>query len=155
MRHSEGSLAYIARRRQGQVELLTQWSDSWRAFHLVGGHRHLGENFHECVVREVMEELGLHVGVDFQAADQPLAHLEFIGWSESARVETAYTLEIFRVELLGEAVEQQVATCPQNRWLTQGELRAAVCTDGKRVSPSLSRILEMLARSPTTLPRSN
>src|SRR3712207_3090882 len=100
-RQSVGAVALVRRQDQGQALYLAQWNRTWGAFHLIGGHKRPQESFPECLIREVGEELGLAEGTDFAVPAEPLAHLEFEAWSESARVETSYVLEVFEVELTG------------------------------------------------------
>src|SRR6266851_5036953 len=123
MRQSRASAAYIERRLQGRIQWLTHWSNSWHAFHLVGGHKREEETFRECLCREVSEELGLAEGTQFNAGAEPLARLEYTAWSESAQVETAYTLEVYRVELIGDHVEDKVSCSLDNQWVTEDEVR--------------------------------
>jgi 8-oxo-dGTP pyrophosphatase MutT (NUDIX family) len=145
MRQSEGSLAYIERRRGDRVEILTQWNEGWRAYNLVGGHKRAAESFRLCVAREVTEELGLAEGEQFSAGGSPLARLEYVDWSEKAGVETAYILEVYRVDLAGPAIEHLVSANPANRWVVADEIRAGVATGGGRISPTVARVLDHLA----------
>jgi 8-oxo-dGTP pyrophosphatase MutT (NUDIX family) len=143
MRNSIAAFALFRRAGvAGQVEYLAGWNASWKAFHLIGGHREAEESFRACCVREVEEELGLVEGRDFRVAGERLAHLEYVHWSERAQADTAYTLELFEAELSGEAAEAVVRD-ENNRWLNEGEIRRGRCADGKAVSPTLPRILEM------------
>jgi 8-oxo-dGTP pyrophosphatase MutT (NUDIX family) len=145
MRRSEGAWALIQRGDRGSTRILTRWNSRWQALHLVGGHRRPGESFRACLLREVGEELGLATE-DFTAADQPLARLEYTAWSEGAREETEYLLEIFVVELTRAAVDH-VSANPANAWLSTEEAYAGLATDGRRVSPTLPRALGQLPDS--------
>ena len=44
-------------------------------------------------------------GGQFRVAAEPLAHLEYVAFSQGAGAETAYTIELFEVELLGDAAQ--------------------------------------------------
>src|SRR5262245_472085 len=99
MRQSIAGLALIRRQQDGRTLWLAQWNPKWQRYNFVSGHKRPDESFRDCVVREVGEELGLSAGTDFHAAAEPLAHLEYTDWSESARQETAYVMELFEVRL--------------------------------------------------------
>jgi 8-oxo-dGTP pyrophosphatase MutT (NUDIX family) len=142
-RESVSAVALIRREEEGRCLFLAQWNTHWQAFHFVSGHRLAEESFRECAVREVSEELGLSAGDDFIVADQPLAHLEYGAWSESARTETFYIVEVFPVELRPSALGP-VADNPQNRWVTAAEIAAGLTADGRRVSPTMALILSKL-----------
>ena len=144
MRQSEGSLAYIERRRGEGVEVLTQWNEGWRAFSLVGGHRRPSESFRGCLARELAEELGLGEGDGFRADDAPLARLDYVARSESAGVETRYALEVFRVALAGPAAEAAVSARPENRWVTPEEAARGLTAGGDRISPTVARVLSRI-----------
>jgi 8-oxo-dGTP pyrophosphatase MutT (NUDIX family) len=144
MRQSLGSLAYIERRSAGRFEVLTQWNEGWQALSLIGGHKRATETFRECLAREVREELNLIEGQGFSAEPEPLARLEYVARSERANVETAYTLEIYRVVLAGPAEERAVAGSAENRWITPEELAALQTSDGLRVSPTVARVLSRI-----------
>jgi 8-oxo-dGTP pyrophosphatase MutT (NUDIX family) len=145
MRRSEGALALVLCTEGGRTCLLAQWNARWQALSLVGGHRRPGESFRDCLLREVAEELRLSPA-DFTAGDAPLARLEYVAWSEGAAAQTEYVLEVFAVELPGGAAAR-VSADPANAWLTAGEVRAGRSEDGRRVSPTLSRVLAGLPRA--------
>jgi hypothetical protein len=67
---------------------------------------------------------------DFTVAEEPLALIEFTVWSRSAREETAYTMEVFAVELTAKARQR----------VCRG--RAA---DGKAVSRTVLLLLPQVA----------
>ena len=145
MRRSIASLALIARRAAGETEYLAQWNADWCAFHLIGGHKLDDESFRECLVREIGEELGLSpdalsLGVD------ATAHLDFVGTSRRARVKTAYTFELFDVELRGAPALREIELRPENAWLRIGEIAAGVHRDGRPVSPTMPLLLGKTAR---------
>jgi hypothetical protein len=96
------------------------------------------------MVRELGEELGLREGVDFRLVPEPLAHLEYTAWSESAGAETAYTMELFEVELVEPAARQKVDANPANRWVTKEEIRSERAEHGEPVSPTMGLILSRL-----------
>ncbi len=125
MRVSEAGLALIRRTgADGSVEYLTQWSDRWERYSLVGGHVEPGESFRACCVREVEEELGLVEGESFRVAPEAVAPgCEYRAVSGSAGVETLYRLQLFATELLTPAAESRVNADPANRWLTEPEIR--------------------------------
>lgn len=140
MRQSIAAAAIIRSDRNGQVLWLARWSRSWQRFHLVGGHKNDEESFRECLVREIGEELRLAEGADYEMAAKPMAHLEFTAWSEGAKEETAYTSELFEVDLRGPARVKLDAE-PAVRWLSEAEIRAGCCSDGKPISQTMQLIL--------------
>ena len=148
MRQSVAALALIRSRKEGHTLWLARWNRHWQSYSFVGGHEHPEESFRECVVREVGEELGLSEGTGFAVASQPQAHLEYTAWSESAQAETAYVIEIFDVELLGTAARDAVDADPQNRWVTEAEIRSQRSADGEPISATMERLLSMAGLLP-------
>jgi 8-oxo-dGTP pyrophosphatase MutT (NUDIX family) len=144
-RRSVAAVALIRRLELWQTLYLTQWNPNWRALHLIAGHKHPEESFRVCLIREVGEELGLSEAKDFVASSGPLARLDFDALSGSARQMTAYTMEVFGVELIGDSALAKVEANSDNRWVTEAEIRAGRCADGTRVSPTIGRILTMLS----------
>jgi 8-oxo-dGTP pyrophosphatase MutT (NUDIX family) len=145
MRRSQAAVALI-RRPQGDNALwLAQWNPKWQAFHFVGGHKRPSETFRECVVREVAEELRLSEQAEFSAAREPILHLEYSAWSESANAETCYMMELFEVELT-DAARRRVETGSENCWLTEAEIHAEQTLHGQRVSATMNRLLGELSR---------
>jgi ADP-ribose pyrophosphatase YjhB (NUDIX family) len=140
MRQSIAAAALVQIQNSGQALWFARWSRSWKRFHLVGGHKRTEETFRECLVREIGEELGLAEGADYEMAAQPTAHLEFIAWSEGAKEETAYTTELFEVHLR-EPARTRVDAEPAVRWLSEAEIRAGQCSDGKPISETMQVIL--------------
>jgi hypothetical protein len=126
----------------GRIEYLAQWNEGWHNFHFVGGHKRDDESFRTCCVREVGEELGLVDGRDFRVAAEQRCQLRYTYWSERARTDTAYTVELFDAELIG-AASRSVTTDPVNRWLSESDIRTGRCRDGRAVSATMRRILEM------------
>jgi len=152
MRSSVAAFALFRRAAPGGgVEYLAQWNEAWKAFHLVGGHKE-DESFRGCCVREVAEELGLTEGRDFTVAPEPQSRLYYIHWSERARAETDYTVELFEAELLGNA-SGAVEADPSNRWLSESDIRAGRCGDGRAVSPTMLRILSLAGLMPSDRPQ--
>jgi len=143
MRTSVAAFALFRRAAPaGHVEYLVQWNSGWNAFHFIGGHKHDGESFRDCCVREVTEELGLIEGQGFRVAAERHSRLRYVHWSESAKAETDYTIELFDAELLGDAA-RQVETDSDNRWVKEADIRAGHCRDGRAVSPTMLRILAL------------
>lgn len=141
MRQSIASIALIRRGQGQQTQWLAQWNRSWRCYNFVGGHKHDDESFRQCVIREVTEELEIAEGSGFAVAQQPLARLDYTAWSAGAGQQTLYVMELFEVELIGEATRRQVDADPRNRWLTEEEIRSTRCADGQPVSVTMKRIL--------------
>ena len=141
MRRSIAALALFRRDADGQTLWLARWNEKWRRFHFVGGHKRPSETFRECVEREVAEELGLTAGADFRCADEPLAHLEYTAWSHGAGQETAYEMELFDVELCRDSARQKVAADSANRWVSQTEIVAGRCADGRPISETMAQLL--------------
>jgi 8-oxo-dGTP pyrophosphatase MutT (NUDIX family) len=141
MRHSVAAIALIRRQESGRTLWLAQWNKNWKAYAFVGGHKRLEESFRECVIREVAEELRLAPGEQFTAAAEPLAHLEYTAWSQSAQEETQYTMELFKVELTDSArcgVDAESINC----WLSEEEIRKQQTKNGQPVSSTVQLILE-------------
>lgn len=139
MRVSQAGLACIRRAGPdgptGEPQFLTQWSQKWGMYSLIGGHVEPGETFRECCVREVAEELGLTAGVDYTVADQPLAPtVEYVAMSGGSKVETQYRMELYAVELLTQAAQAAVDANPANRWLTVAEIQAERTADDTPIS---------------------
>jgi hypothetical protein len=143
MRTSVAAFALFRRADpDGRVEYLAQWNDGWHAFHFVGGHKRDSESFRVCCARDVAEELGLVEGRDFRIAPERRCQLRYIHWSERARANTAYTVELFDSELLSPSVASVEADA-NNRWLIESDIRTGHCRDGKAVSPTMPRILSL------------
>lgn len=141
MRQSVAAFAMIRRQERGQDLWLAQWNPHWQCYNFVGGHKRDGESFRQCVTREVAEELQLVEGHDFIVAQEPTAHLEYSDWSESARKDTAYTVEFFVVQLSGQAALDLIASNTANRWLTTSEIEKGTTRDGQPVSRTMGRLL--------------
>ena len=142
MRTSVGAFALIRRRGAGGAdEWLTNWNDGWKALNLVGGHKDEGESFRDCCAREVAEELGLVAGADFRVAPEREVRLDYVADSLRTGEKTAYTLEVFLVDLLTDAARAHVEADPANAWLGEREVRALRAADGRAVSPTVERVL--------------
>lgn len=141
MRRSIAAVAIIRREDRGRAQWLAQWNDHWQCYSFVAGHKRPTESFRECLVREMGEELGLHERADFTAPTEPRCQVEFTEWSQSARAETNYTMALFDVHLENDAAREKVDADPRNRWLTQAEIQSEQAADGKRVSPTMGRLL--------------
>ena len=141
MRQSIAAAALIRREQEGQVLWLAQWSRSWHCFHLVGGHKRPDESFRACLVREIAEELDLREEADYEMAAEPTGHLEFTAWSQRTNEDTAYTTELFEVTLHDGPPREKVEADPENRWLSEAEIRSGHTADGKPVSPTMGLIL--------------
>jgi 8-oxo-dGTP pyrophosphatase MutT (NUDIX family) len=140
MRKSEASLAVIRCPRETGSRWMALWNVKWDAFHFVGGHRRPGESFRDCLVREIFEELGLRDGIDCHVAPTPLAHLAYTAWSNHARADTDYKMELFAVTLEERAVPALRAN-PAVRWLTDDEIRFERSRDGRPLSPTMGFLI--------------
>jgi 8-oxo-dGTP pyrophosphatase MutT (NUDIX family) len=141
MRRSEGALALVRRERPGRTEYLVQWNEKWQAYNFVGGHRRAEETFIACLERELGEELNLHRGGDYRVKEGRPWHLEYTTYSESARAETAYVMELFPVELMP-AAAGRVEGDPANCWVSGDEVRQGRAGDGRPVSRTVALLLE-------------
>ena len=141
MRSSIAALALIRRTHRGRTEWLTQWNETWGRFNLIGGHKRPTESFRACAVRELEEELHLQAETDFRVAAEPFAHLEYTAWSASARAETDYTIELFETEFLTTEAAERVLCDEQNRWLSEAEIEAGRCADGRPISETVPLLL--------------
>src|SRR5262249_25655090 len=114
-------------------------------FFFVGGHRKGSETFRHCVIRETSEELGLAHHVDFRVGVDPvtLQPLKYVAYSQNAKLDTAYTMELFEVELLNNRARERVAVDPRNRWLTEQEISRLEAFDGRPVSVTMPMLLNM------------
>jgi 8-oxo-dGTP pyrophosphatase MutT (NUDIX family) len=140
MRRSEAALAVIRRPFEGGSRWLAIWNVKWDAFHFVGGHRRPDEAFNDCLVREIFEELALRDGIDCHVEPTPMAHLVYTAWSNHARADTDYSMELFDVTL-EEQAEPSLRANPAVRWLTDDEIRFERCRDGRPVSPTMGFLI--------------
>lgn len=127
------AFAWIERPTPDGPQILTQWNRKWQAFNLIGGQREAGESFRECVVREIVEELGLGEA-QFDVSAEPLAQIEFSAYSVPIGETTAYTIALFRAVLADAAAVCLVDENPQNRWLSREELAVGTTSDGRQIS---------------------
>jgi 8-oxo-dGTP pyrophosphatase MutT (NUDIX family) len=143
MQNSVAAIALIQREMNGQTQWLSRWNSSGKSFSFVGGHKSEGETFRECLIREVMEELGLEPEADFVVEAEAHSHLEYVAWSAGARGQTAYTMELYPLQLTGDFSHEKIASDADNRWLHASEIQSALTTDGKAVSGTMALLLEM------------
>lgn len=144
MRRSIGSIAIIRHLMASHPIWLAQWNSSWCAYNFIGGHKHDDESFRECLVREIVEELNIEEGKDFQVATLPLGHLEYTDVSRRNGEATEYVIELFSVELNGPQVHSAVDANSANRWLSEAEILAETSNDGRPISPTPKRFLDHL-----------
>lgn len=144
MRKSIAAVAAIQREDETGTLWLARWNAKWQCYHFISGHKRPGESFRECIVREVREELHLSEGTDFRVGDDPLARVEYEGWSRSARAETIYTMELFEVKVTGTSAWKTLDADAKCRWLTKAEIQAQKCKDGKPVSSTAELLLSKL-----------
>ena len=142
MRRSLAGLALIRREASGHTGYLVQWNANWQRFSLVGGNKHDDESFRECLIRELFEELGLHVESDLQVSDQPIARAEYTCWSESAKQHTRYELELFDITVFTPVAMQQINDNRLNRWVSIEEIGHSRCDDGRPIDGSVERLLQ-------------
>jgi ADP-ribose pyrophosphatase YjhB (NUDIX family) len=140
MRISEAGLACITRvGPNGDVEYLTQWSETWKMFSLIGGHVEPGESYRECVTREIEEELTL--SQDEFRVGESLGRIEYEAFSQGSRQMTQYRVELFAVTVLG-----KVSESPTNRWLKVGEIEKKLTFDALPISEQVHRVLKTFFR---------
>jgi 8-oxo-dGTP pyrophosphatase MutT (NUDIX family) len=142
MRTSEAALALIVRQPPGgQPEYLTQWSDRWQMFSLIGGHIEEGETPRECLIREVKEELEV-TDEQFRVAESPVKpRIEYVAFSHGSGVETLYRMELFKVEILSEEAFKKIETLGKNRWQSENEIVKLRTTDDRPISEQVRTLL--------------
>lgn len=146
MRESIGAVAIISREGPNGTEWLARWNSNWNSYGLVGGHKRDSESFRECIVREIHEELGLTEDRGVCIAPEPVADLHYTAWSERAKAETAYTLEVFHVDLQDIAFLGEILENMNCRWLTASEIRGRSCKDGTSISSTIQLVLEKIGQ---------
>ena len=119
---------------------MVRWNEKWGCYNFVSGHKLTVESFRECLVREIHEELGLIETRDYTIRPEPPVRTVFVAWSESARVETKYTMALFAVNL-ADNVLQRISSAQEIRWLSLEELRGRKCRDDKPVSEIAAQLL--------------
>jgi 8-oxo-dGTP pyrophosphatase MutT (NUDIX family) len=143
LRQSEGGIALIERTASGNRQWLAQWSDNWKAFFFIGGHREGSETFRECAIREIKEELGLTAS-ECAVDVEPAHHLEYRAFSRAAGELTAYTMELFSAHPTPGGLET-IDHNPMNKWLDEEEIRRMEAHDGRAVSATLGIFLHHIA----------
>ena len=141
LRRSEGGIALIQRTFGGKREWLAQWNDNWKAFFFIGGHREDNENFRECVIREIEEELGL-TPAECPVEATSACHLEYRAISRNAGELTEYVMELFFAHPTPTGVHN-IAENPKNKWLDEDEIRGMEAHDARPVSVSMGVILDL------------
>jgi 8-oxo-dGTP pyrophosphatase MutT (NUDIX family) len=148
MRRSTASLAVIRRPGpDGRPLYLAQWNEKWKSFNLVGGHKKENESFRACLVRELFEELGIvpepgdpdglaGPGPTCLVGKAPLGRLDYEAFSQSAGERSSYCIELFGVDLSPQA-EEDISRDQNNRWVSEAEIEAGRCADGKAVSDTM------------------
>jgi len=144
MRKSDGAVAVVQRAESSITLFLARWNRHWESYNFVSGHRRQAESFRECIIREIVEELNLESETDFCVSAEPLIHLEYTGWSESAKVQTFYTMELFAA-MLTEESSRKVNDDLLNRWVNRQEILNGKCENGKRISPTMQFFLDKAA----------
>ena len=141
MRTSRAALALITRLDASkQTEFLTQWSDSWLAYSLIGGHVEPGESFRQCCQREISEELECDTRA-FKLQRSTLKSLRFQEFSKAAGVDTDYHWEIFMATPSKELLARLPATC---QWVYASEVFAEKTTAGQPIAAQVRRVLTAL-----------
>jgi 8-oxo-dGTP pyrophosphatase MutT (NUDIX family) len=143
MRESLAAVALIRRREGGSRLWFVRWNSKWGSYFFVGGHKRQGESYRDCVIREMIEELGLKAR-DFRVAPGSGARRRFTAWSRRARSWTRYQMALFEVRLRV-AARRQVDADPQNRWLSDAEAMAGKTADGRPVSETMARLIHRRA----------
>lgn len=149
MRTSRAALALITRLDTSmQIEYLTQWSDSWQAYSLIGGHVEPGESFRQCCQREISEELECDP-FHFKLQRSPRKRLRFQEFSKAAGVDTDYHWEIFMATLSKELLSRLPESC---QWVYASEAFAGKTTAGQPIADQVHRVLTDLAIIADRLP---
>lgn len=141
MRTSRAALALITRLDASkQTQYLTQWSDSWHAYSLIGGHVEPGETFRQCCHREICEELECE-SKDFKLQRSPIKCLRFQEFSKAAGVDTDYHWEIFMATPNKELLSRLPKSC---QWVYASEVFAGKNTAGQPIATQVRRVLTAL-----------
>lgn len=142
MRKSIASVALIVR-RQTESEWLLQWNAAWNCFNLIGGHKREDESFRDCLIREIDEELHLHVARDYRIAAKPQLELGYLAFSKRAQCETQYEVLVYPVDLEVSAERQAMLEQAEenNRWVSESEIDSGKTRDGATISDMTARVL--------------
>ncbi|MCA9070436.1 MAG: NUDIX hydrolase [Planctomycetaceae bacterium] len=143
MQSSTAAIALVRRERDGKTQWLARWSHDPDVFTFVGGHKADGESYRDCLICEVIEGLGLEPEADFVVADTPQSQLEYMGWADGTRQETAYTMELYSVQLTGDFAHDKIDSDADNRWLWETEIQNRETSDGKPISGTMNLLLEL------------
>ncbi len=143
MRNSVAAIALIQQEENNQTTWLSRWNPTWNGFSFVSGQQSNGESFRDCLIRELTEELGLEPDADFLVAQKPHSNWEYTAFADGTRVKTAFTMELYDVELTGDFSHDKIASDTDNRWLLPAEIQAAATTDGHPVSGTMALLLGM------------
>lgn len=143
-RRSEASVALICRPERARPRWLARWNRNWQCFYFVGGHKHDDETFRECLEREMREELALASGTHYAVSEGPVARVAYAAESRSAGVETQYVLRVFDVHFVDDAIDDQIVSSQDVRWVTGDEIRACRCADGRPISRTMAFVLDRI-----------
>lgn len=136
MRNSEAALSWITRvSTDGHSLVLTQWSNTWQAYSLIGGHREPSESFRECCIREIEEELHLCYPRDFLVSEESICPpVEYVGYSKRAKQITKYHHVIFRACTKAGEVPLSHSDARMNRWVSFEEIQRKRTKDNRLIS---------------------
>lgn len=140
---STAVIALIRKEGGGQTQWLARWSPDYRGFNFLGRRKTDGKTCRDCVIREMIDKLGLQPEADFVVADAPHSRLEYVGWSNGTRGETACKMELYPVELTGDFSQERIESDAANRWLLEAEIQAGATKDGHPVSGTMNLFLEL------------
>ena len=136
MRYSEAALAWITQvSPDGHPLVLTQWSTTWQAYSLIGGHREPSESFRECCIREIEEELQLCYPNDFLVSEESICPpVEYVGYSKRAKQITKYHHVIFRACTKTGEIPLSHSDASVNRWVSWEEILRKRTGDNRLIS---------------------
>lgn len=142
-RISESSLALIKRKSTQGVELFVQWNARWKQFHFVGGHREPDEDYRECLIRELREELEVAPEDGVQIAELPCLSLEFLSKSVRSGTMTRYRMRVFEVSI-DEHLLDELETSPSVCWVSPPEILSGRTEAGKPIADNVQRVWKKL-----------